>query len=328
MGSLLLIIFTSGLLFFSFAIPIVKIDGSSTVYPITEAVAEEFQIANRGKVRVTVGISGTGGGFKKFCRGDTDISNASRPIKKKEMEMCKRNGVKYIEIPIAFDAISVVVNRRNNWVDCLTVKDLKKMWSPEAQGKIKRWNQVRREWPDKPLKLCGPGVDSGTFDYFTKAVNGKEGASRGDYLASEDDNVLVQFVSRERNALCYFGLAYYMENKNMLKAVAIKNPKTGKCVKPSPETVMKGDYAPLSRPVFIYVNAEKLKKRKELRDFVEFYIKIAPQIAEEVGYVPLPEKAYKLALERVKKLKTGTAFAGGSEVGMSIEELLKAETEE
>ncbi len=328
MRSFMWLLIFSGIIFCSFAVPIVKIDGSSTVYPITEAVAEEFQIAQRGKIRVTVGISGTGGGFKKFCRGDVDITSASRPIRKKEMEICKKNGIKYIELPIAFDAISVVVNKKNGWVDCMTMKDLKRIWNPQAQGKIKRWNQVRKEWPNKPLKLCGPGVDSGTFDYFTKAVNGKEGASRGDYLASEDDNVLVQFVSREKSALCYFGLAYYMENRNIVKVVAIKNPKTGKCVKPSPQTVIKGEYVPLSRPVFIYVNADKLKKRKELREFVEFYIKVVSQIAEEVGYVPLPKRAYELTLDKVKKLKTGTAFSGESKVGVNIEELIKAETKE
>ncbi len=322
---LFIVLFINSLLW---AIPVIKIDGSSTVYPITEAVAEEFQISKRGKVRVTVGISGTGGGFKKFCRGDTDISNASRPIKKKEMELCRKNGIRYVEIPIAFDAISVVVNKKNDWVDCLSIEDLRKMWNPKAQGKVKRWNQVRKEWPNKPLKLCGPGVDSGTFDYFTKAVNGKEGASRGDYLASEDDNVLVQFASREKSALCYFGLAYYIENKDKIKAVPIKNPKTGKCVYPSHETVIKGEYVPLSRPIFIYVNANSLKNRMEVREFVEFYIKNASQLAKEVGYVPLPAKAYNLALDKVKKVKTGTAFHGGSEVGVSIEELIKAETRE
>ncbi len=312
----------------SSAIPVIKIDGSSTVYPITEAVAEEFQISKRGKVRVTVGISGTGGGFKKFCRGDTDISNASRPIKKSEMEACRKNGVKFIELPVAYDAISVVVNKKNNWVSCISVEELRKMWEPEAQGKVKRWNQVNPKWPDEKLKLCGPGVDSGTFDYFTKAVNGEEGASRGDYLASEDDNVLVNFVSREKGALCYFGLAYYLENKDSLKALPVKNPKTGKCVEPSEKSVMDGTYSPLSRPIFIYVNAKKLKERPELKEFVEFYLNNAKELVSEVGYVPLPEKAYKLALEKLNKGKTGTAFTGGSKVGVSVEELIKAETAE
>jgi phosphate transport system substrate-binding protein len=229
----------------------IKVDGSSTVYPITEAVGEEFQKLHPD-VKVVVGISGTGGGFKKFCNGETDISNASRPILQKEIDTCAQNGIEYIELPVAYDALSVVVNPRNDWVACMTVAELKKIWEPDAQGKITRWNQVRPEWPDAPLNLYGAGTDSGTFDYFTEAIVGKAKASRGDYTASEDDNVLVQGVANDQYALGYFGLAYYFENQDKLKAVAIDNGKG--CVLPSEETVRNGTYQPLSRPLFIYVS--------------------------------------------------------------------------
>ncbi|MCX7793829.1 MAG: PstS family phosphate ABC transporter substrate-binding protein [Thermodesulfovibrionales bacterium] len=305
---------------------IVKIDGSSTVYPITEAVAEEFQKAKKGAVKVTVGISGTGGGFKKFCRGETDISNASRPILKKEIDACKEAGIEYIELPIAYDGLAVMVNPKNTWVDKMTVEELKKIWEPEAQGKIMKWNQVRPEWPDAPLKLYGAGVDSGTFDYFTEAIVGKAKASRGDFTASEDDNVLVQGIAGDRNALGFFGLAYYEENKDKLKLVAIVNPKTGKAVLPSMETVMDGSYQPLSRPLFIYVNKSAAEK-PEVKEFVEFYLKNASKLVKQVKYVPLPERAYKLAEERFAKRKTGTMFGGEAEVGVKIEDLLKREAE-
>ena len=231
----------------------VKIDGSSTVFPITEAVAEDFQQSVKGKVRVTVGISGTGGGFKKFCRGETDLSNASRPILKSEMDACKAAGVQYYELPVAYDALTVVINPQNNWIKNLTTAELKKMWEPAAQGKIKTWKQVNPAWPDQPLKLFGAGADSGTFDYFTEAINGKSKASRGDFTASEDDNVLVQGVARDVNALGFFGFAYYVENKDKLKAASIV-PAAGKeGVYPSVENVENGSYQPLSRPIFVYV---------------------------------------------------------------------------
>ena len=214
---------------------VIQVDGSSTVFPITEAVAEEFQKANKGKVKVTVGIAGTGGGFKKFCRAETDVSNASRPILKSEIEDCKKSGVQFIELPVAFDALTVIVNPKNDWIKSLTVADLKKMWEPSAQGKITTWNQIRPEWPNNPLKLFGPGADSGTFDYFTEAIVGKAKSSRGDFTASEDDNVLVQGVANDRNALGYFGFAYYVENQKKLKAVPIEGAKG--VVGPSPKTV-------------------------------------------------------------------------------------------
>jgi phosphate transport system substrate-binding protein len=250
---------------------VIKIDGSSTVFPIAEAVAEEFQISKRGKVRVTVGIAGTGGGFKRFCRGETDISNASRPILKEEMEACRAAGIKYLELPVAFDALTVVVNPQNTWVKSLTTADLKKMWEPGAQGRVKTWNQIRSEWPNQPLMLFGPGADSGTFDYFTEATVGKAKSSRGDYTASEDDNVLVQGVARDANAIGYFGFAYYVENKDKLKAVPIIG-KAGKApVAPSVESVINGTYQPLARPIFIYVNAKSLGK-PEVKEFVEYYM--------------------------------------------------------
>ncbi|MFH1014428.1 MAG: PstS family phosphate ABC transporter substrate-binding protein [Nitrospirota bacterium] len=303
---------------------IIKIDGSSTVYPITEAVAEEFQKAKRGSVKVTVGISGTGGGFKKFCRGEIDISDASRPILKKEMDLCKENGIEYIELPVAYDGLAVMVNPKNNWVKSMRVDELKKIWEPAAQGTITKWNQVKAEWPDTPLKLYGAGVDSGTFDYFTEAIVGKAKSSRGDFTASEDDNVLVQGIAGDKNALGFFGLAYYEENKNKLKLVPIVNPKTGKEVLPTEQTVMDGTYQPLSRPIFIYVSKKAVEK-PEIKEFVEYYLKNAAKLVQQVKYVPLPAKAYKLVAERFAKRKTGTLFGGEAEVGVKIEDLLKRE---
>ena len=303
---------------------IVKVDGSSTVYPVTEAVAEEFQKAKKNAIKVTVGISGTGGGFKKFCRGETDMSNASRPISVREREDCKKAGVEYIELPIALDALAVMVNPKNTWVNDLTVAELKKMWEPAAQGKVTRWNQVNPAWPDAPLKLFGAGSDSGTFDYFTEAVVGKAKSSRGDYTASEDDNVLVQGVARDVNAIGYFGFSYYVENKDKLKAVAIIEKPGMPAVEPSLEAVIKGTYQPLARPIFIYVSAKALSK-PEVREFVQYYMTQGAKLSKEVKYVPLPDSAYKTAWEHVLKMKKGTVFGGEAEVGITIEELLKRE---
>ncbi|MBK5646653.1 PstS family phosphate ABC transporter substrate-binding protein [Acinetobacter proteolyticus] len=300
---------------------IIKIDGSSTVFPVTEAVAEEFQIAT--KERVTVGVSGTGGGFKKFCRGETDISNASRPILKAEMDICAKSGVKYFELPVAFDALTVVVNKNNNFVKPLTVDHLKTAWGPESQGKVTSWNQLSSSFPNAPLKLYGPGADSGTFDYFTEAVVGKAKSSRGDYTASEDDHVIVQGLSRDKNGLGYLGYAYYIENKNKLKAVPIVN-KQGKVVAPSEANVLNGSYNPLSRPIFIYVNQASLQK-PEVKKFVDFYMQKSTPLIKEVKYVPLPAKAYKHNLDVIKKGKLGTVFGGEAQVGLTIEELMKRE---
>ena len=302
---------------------IVQIDGSSTVFPVTEAVAEEFQKSKKGKVKVTVGIAGTGGGFKKFCRAETDISNASRPILKSEIEDCKKSGVQFIELPVAYDALTVIINPKNDWVKSLTVADLKKMWEPGAQGKVTTWNQIRPEWPNSPLKLFGPGADSGTFDYFTEAIVGKAKSSRGDFTASEDDNVLVQGVANDRNALGYFGFAYYIENQAKLKAVAIDGGKGA--VGPSPKTVEDGTYQPLARPIFIYVSKKSLDSKPEVKEFVDFYLTNAAKLVKDVKYVALPQNAYKIGAEHVAKGKVGTVFGGSAEVGVRIEELLKRE---
>lgn len=302
---------------------IIKIDGSSTVFPIAEAVAEEFQISRRGKVRVTVGIAGTGGGFKRFCRGESDISNASRPIMKEEMDACRKAGVKYMELPVAFDALTVVVHPSNSWVKTLTVADLRKMWEPSAQGRVTTWKQVRPEWPSEPLMLFGPGADSGTFDYFTEAVTGKSKSSRGDFTASEDDNVLVQGVENNKSALGYFGYAYYIAHKERLRAVPIVNAK-GDAVRPSLDAVIDGSYEPLSRPLFIYVS-EASAQRPEIREFIQFYLGEGAELVKEVGYVPLPAQAYQVALKHFKDRKLGTVFGGVPEVGAKIGDLLARE---
>jgi phosphate transport system substrate-binding protein len=303
--------------------PVIKIDGSSTVFPVAEAVAEEFQLSERGAARVTVGLSGTGGGFKKLCRGDTDIANASRPILLEEMEACRKTGIEYMELPVAFDAITVVVNPKNDWVKSISIEDLKKIWEPAAQGKILRWNQVRPEWPDAPLMLFGPGADSGTFDYFTEAVVGKAKSSRGDYTASEDDNVLVQGVEHNTNALGYFGFAYYVSHQARMKAIPIEQP-NGKPLLPTITTVTNGTYQPLARPLFIYPSAAAAK-RPEVRRLLDFYLQHGPELVQEVGFVPLPAEATALAQKFLEEHRLGTVFGGHPEVGVRIEELLARE---
>jgi phosphate transport system substrate-binding protein len=303
---------------------IVTIDGSSTVYPITEAVAEEFQ--KETGIKVTVGVSGTGGGFKKFCRGETVISDASRPIQAKEMKACEEKGISFIEIPVAFDALTVVVNKNNDWAEELSPADLKKMWEPNAQGKVMSWNQVREGMPNTPLKLYGPGADSGTFDYFTEAIIEKSKSIRGDFTASEDDNVLVQGVAGDKGGIGYFGLAYYEENKDKLKAVKIKN-KDGKFITPSIEAVMNGSYNPLSRPLFIYLNATKAAFDPKVKKFVEFYLKNAGKLSKEVGYVPFNKDEYAAIEKHYKTLKTGTAFKNGPAIGLSVKEILEKATD-
>ena len=304
------------------ASPIVKIDGSSTVFPITEAVAEDFQITKRGAVRVTVGISGTGGGFRKFCRNEIDIVNASRPITQLEMEACKQEGVQYIEMPIAFDALTVVINPKNTWSKTITVEELKKIWEPGAQGKITNWNQINPDWPDKKIKLYGPGADSGTFEYFTEAVVGKAKSSRGDFTASEDDNVLVQGVASDIYALGFFGFAYYIENSKKISAVAVDNGSGG--VLPSTASVENNSYKPLSRPIFIYVNAKSADKT-EVKDFVNFYMQNATELVKEVKYFPLSKEVYNLNLEHLNKKKVGTVFKGTG-TNTKLEDILKLES--
>jgi len=300
---------------------LVRIDGSSTVFPISEAVAEDFQDST--KIKVTVGISGTGGGFKKFCRGETDISNASRPILKSEIEACKAAGIQFYELPVAFDALTIVVSTKNTWLQSITIDDLKKMWEPAAQGKVTKWKQVNLAWPDTQMKLYGPGADSGTFDYFTEAAVGKAKSSRGDYTASEDDNVLVQGVSQDANSIGYFGFAYFNENTDKLRAVPVISP-AGKAVSPSMETVMNASYQPFSRPLFIYVNAKSYEK-PEVKRFIAFYMANADKLIREVKYIPLPAKTYVHNLDQVTKGKTGTKFDGQNKIGLTIEELMKLE---
>jgi phosphate transport system substrate-binding protein len=301
----------------------VAIDGSSTVFPVSEAIAEEFQKLTKGQVRVTVGISGTGGGFKKFCRGETDISNGSRPILKAEIEDCKKAGIEFIELPLAFDALTVAVSPKNTFIgECITVAALKKMWEPAAQGKVINWSDVDPKWPNQKISLFGAGSDSGTFDYFTEAVVGKAKASRGDYTGSEDDNVLVQGIEKDPNSLGYIPYAYYAPHAKQMKALAIDGGKG--CVKPSLEAVTAGTYNPLGRPLFIYVS-KKSADKPEVQQYIEFAMTKGAPLVAEVKYLPLPQKAYDDALKNFKGRRTGSVFGGVPEVGVSIDELMKRE---
>jgi phosphate transport system substrate-binding protein len=297
----------------------IKIDGSSTVFPISEVAAEEFQKSKAGAIKVTVGVSGTGGGFKKFCSGQTDIADASRPILTKEIEACRAKGIRYIELPIAYDALTVVVHPENTWASSLSIEQLKKVWEPGS--KITNWNQINSRFPNQPLKLFGPGSASGTFDYFTEAVNGKSKASRSDYTASEDDNVIVNGVSKDKGAMGYFGLAYYQANKSKLKAIKVAG------VEPSPETVKSGKYTPLSRPLFIYVNATAAAK-PHIKEFVSFYLKNAANFATQVRYVSLPDSAYTTAIKHFDNKRTGSVFGGKEAVGLTIEELMSRDAQD
>lgn len=305
----------------------VKVDGSSTVYPITEAVGEEFQMANR-KTRVTIGVSGTGGGFKRLCNDEIDIADASRPIKPSEVELCAKSGTEYIELPVAYDGLAVVVNPANDWAECVTPVELKTLWEPAAQRTVMRWKQARDSWPDEEIHLFGPGVDSGTYDYFAEAIVGKDAGTRGDFQASEDDNVLVQGIAGDKLALGFFGLAYYEENKDKLKLVAVDDgdPANGAgCIVPTQQTVETGIYQPLSRPLFIYVRKDAATK-PQIKAFVEFYLSEAATLAEEVGYIPFPADAYALVRKRFEAGTTGSLFGGeGSQVGITITELLERE---
>ena len=274
----------------------IKVDGSSTVFPVTEAVAEEFR-AVAPEVKVTIGVSGTGGGFKKFARGETNLSNASRPIKDKEKAACAENNINYLELEVAYDGLAVLVNPQNDWVDSFTVEELKKIWEPSAQETITKWNQIRPEWPDEEIHLFGPGVASGTYDYFTEAIVGKSGSSRGDFTASEDDHVLVQGIAGDKYSLGFFGLAYYAENKDKLTLIGVHNGE--EVVKPTLETVSDGTYRPLSRPLFIYVNSTSVQS-PEVVEFVDFYLNSAGDLAEDVGYIPLPEENYSIQKESFK----------------------------
>jgi phosphate transport system substrate-binding protein len=295
----------------------VSLDGSSTVFPISEAVAEEF-LAVQPRVRVTVGVSGTGGGFKKFLASETDINDASRPIKGKELKIAKEKGIEFIELPVAYDGLSVVVNIKNHWVETLSVAELKKIWQPGST--VNNWSDVRSDWPNEPIRLYGPGTDSGTFDYFTETINGKSGASRPDYTANEDDNALVRGISGDLNSLGYFGYAYFAANQDKLKLVAVDGGNGP--VLPTPMTINNGTYAPLSRPIFIYLRKQALD-RPEVKAFAEFYIDNAPQLASEVGYIPLPKSAYTAAKRRIGLRESGTAYSDNS--SMSAPNLLAAQ---
>ncbi len=298
----------------------VAIDGSSTVYPITEAVAEEFQAVQPG-IHVTVGIAGTGGGFKRFGAGETDISDASRPIDPTEAELAAKNGVEFVELPVAFDGISVMVNPASDFVSSLTVAELKKIWQPES--KVKLWSDVKPGWPAREIHLYGPGTDSGTFDYFTEAINGKAKSMRSDFNASEDDNVLVQGIAGDKDSMGFFGYAYYVENKDKLKLVGVDNG--AGAILPAPAAIRDGTYQPLSRPVFIYVKV-KAAQRPEVETFVQFYLEHAKTLVEQVGYIPLPDTVYELARKRFAARHTGSVFGNqGARVGVTLESLLQAE---
>jgi phosphate transport system substrate-binding protein len=304
----------------------VALDGSSTVYPISEAVGEEFQTTNP-KARITIGIAGTGGGFQRFCAGEIDIADASRAIKPIEAEACKTKGIEFIELPIAYDGLAVVANAANTWVDCITTKELNTLWAPAAQKTITRWNQVRATWPDKEIHLFGAGTDSGTYDYFAEAIVGKDKGTRGDFQASEDDNVLVQGIAGDPLALGFFGLAYYEENKGKLKLLGVDDENAGNgtgCVQPTLATVEKGTYQPLSRPLFIYVR-KTAAETPIVAAFVQFYLEQAAALSAEVGYIPFPKDAYGLLKKRFEARTTGTLFNTGSNVGITITELLKRE---
>lgn len=303
----------------------IKIDGSSTVEPITQKVLEHYKAnpPSRTISNITIedNFSGTGGGFRKFCNGETDINAASRPILKQEMAACNAKEIRYIELPIAFDALTVAVNRQNTWANDITVAELKKLWEPSAQGKIIKWNQIRSTWPDQPITLHGPGQDSGTFDYFTQVIVGQPGASRKDYNYSEDDQALVNSVEQDLNALGYFGYIYYNQNQNKLKALAIDNGQGA--VIPSPETVESVQYQPLARPLFIYVNAKSAQENPALEAFVKYYLDHAPQAVAEVGYIPLPEEGYHLARVTFQQFEVGTVFDGNIQYNLTIGELLR-----
>lgn len=303
---------------------VIQVDGSSTVYPIAEAMAEEFVRAVAPEARITVGISGTGGGFQKFCRDEIDIADASRPISATEREACAAAGVEYVELPVAFDGLAVVVHPSNTWANDMTVEELRTLWEPAAQGNVMRWNQVRASWPDQEIHLFGAGVDSGTFDYFTEAIIGKAGASRGDYTSSEDDNVIVQGVSGDEFALGYFGFAYYEENTARLKLVAVNDGDDSNgagAIAPSPESVANGTYRPLSRPVFIYPKVSALE-RPEVESFVSYFIGDGIPLVREVGYIPLTDAEYDMVRKRYAARTTGTMFEGGTQADVTLSDRL------
>ncbi|MDJ0553119.1 MAG: PstS family phosphate ABC transporter substrate-binding protein [Microcoleaceae cyanobacterium MO_207.B10] len=302
----------------------IKIDGSSTVYPITQRLVEKFNATDKPDVEVSATFSGTGGGFERFCAGETDINNASRPILKNEMEACKENNISYIELPIAFDALTVVVNPKNTWANEITVAELAKMWAPEGQRQITKWNQVRSSWPDKPLVLFAPGTDSGTYDYFAEAIVGEGRETRSDYTASEDDEVLVEGVSNNPNALGYFGYAYYIEHQDKLKALSVDSGNGA--VMPTETAVEQAKYQPLARPLFIYVNAVSAQNNPLMNEFIDYYMTNAKEVVSSVGYIPFGEDDYMRLYRNYHKSKVGTVFDGKSEFNLTIYEVLTKRT--
>lgn len=304
--------------------PLIKIDGSSTVYPITKAVADQFQAAKKGAVQVAVDVSGSGGGFKKFCNGDIDIVNASRPILKGEMKACKNAAVQYVEIPVAFDALTVAIHPENYWSKTLTVAQLKKIWEPAAQGTVTHWNQINPAWPVEAIKLHGPARDSGTYDYFTKAIVGNAKASRTDFARSDNDAGLVNAVAGDKNGLSFLSFAYYIGNQEKVTAVAVDSGNGQGAVLPSVETVEDGSYQPLSRPVFIYVSI-KAAEKPEIKQFVEFYLKNALLLVKETKFFPLPPRAYSTMLGHFNKKRAGSVFNGLPAVGLTIDDLIRRE---
>ena len=299
-----------------------NIDGSSTVFPITEAMVEDWGDSIGGSARVVIGISGTGGGFKKFCAGDADINDASRPSKASEVLKCAEGGIEFIELPVALDGLTLGVNPDNDFVSCLTIEELYTMWAPEAEGVIDRWNQVRADWPDEKLRLYGPGVDSGSFDYFTETINGEAQSSRGDFTSSERDNVLVRGIAGDRGSLGYFGYSYFVENRDILKMVAVDSGNG--CIKPTDETINDGTYSPLSRPIFIYVS-KKAWKEPDVEDFVSYFVSYdRAELLRDLGFVPFPERVHDLVLDRFQRGLSGTIFGGENRQHGTVEEILAA----
>ena len=303
----------------------IKIDGSSTVFPITQKVVAEFKAENPQTADISVDISGTGGGFRKFCQGETDVNNASRPIKIEEMDLCSKNQVSFIELPIAFDALTVVVNSQNTWIESISTAELKKIWETSAENSITQWNQVNRQFPQKALLLFGPDTDSGTFEYFTEAIIGESGASRTDYTSSEDDNDLVKGVQQNPDALGYFGLAYYEANPTDLKALAIDSGKGP--VLPTKSNVEKSVYQPLARPLFIYVNLKSAQDNPLLENLIEFYLTKAEEIAKAVDYIPLTQESYQINKVTFYEGEAGTVFGGKSQFDVTIPELQRKQAQ-
>jgi phosphate transport system substrate-binding protein len=305
---------------------VVRISGSSTVFPILEQAVRAFQATRpRPPVSISLREVGSTAGFREFCRGTLPLANASRPINSQELRQCRERGITFIELPIAFDAITVVVNPRNTWASRISTQELRRLWGRAAEGRIRRWSQVNAAWPDRPIRLCGPGADSGTFDYFNKAINGEPANSRRDVTTSEDDHVLVRCVSSDVNALGYFGYAHYAANRSRLRSLAVVGP--AGAVEPSVAAVQKQRYVPLSRPLFLYVNDRQLRDRTELRRFVTFTLQNGLQLVKQAGAIPLPPDTYRLVETKLYRHVLGTAFGGDLPVGLSISQTLQRSLE-